>query len=116
MGRYYTGDIEGKFLFAMQPSDAADRFGVSGNQANLFYCFGEENLTEVEEELRNIAKSLGDKFSIVLRLLNHGFCDDDLKRLGVSEDDIREIADFDLGLKIRRCIKLNGYCQFEAEL
>ncbi len=116
MGRYYSGDIEGKFLFAMQPSDAADRFGVSGNQASLFYYFGEENLAEVEEELRNIAKSLGDKFSKALRLFNHGFCGDDLKRLGVSEDDIREIADFDLGLKIRRCIKRQGYCEFEAEL
>ncbi len=28
MGRYYSGDIEGKFWFAVQSSYAADRFGV----------------------------------------------------------------------------------------
>ena len=27
MGRYYNGDIEGKFWVAVQPSDAAARFG-----------------------------------------------------------------------------------------
>ena len=30
MGRYYTGDIEGKFAFGVQASDAADQFGVEG--------------------------------------------------------------------------------------
>ena len=30
MGRYYSGDIEGKFAFGIQSSDAADRFGVIG--------------------------------------------------------------------------------------
>ena len=30
MGRYYTGDIEGKFWFGIQSSNSADRFGVIG--------------------------------------------------------------------------------------
>ena len=28
MGRYYYGDIEGKFMFAVQSSDAGERFGA----------------------------------------------------------------------------------------
>ena len=28
MGRYTSGDLEFKFWFAVQPSDAADRFGI----------------------------------------------------------------------------------------
>ena len=32
MGRYYNGDIEGKFWFAVQSSDCADRFGSIGEQ------------------------------------------------------------------------------------
>jgi hypothetical protein len=28
MGRYYHGDIEGKFMFGVQSSDDADFFGV----------------------------------------------------------------------------------------
>ena len=30
MGRYYSGDIEGKFWFAVQDSDDADHFGIEG--------------------------------------------------------------------------------------
>lgn len=26
MGRYYNGDIDGKFMFAVQPSNAGERF------------------------------------------------------------------------------------------
>ena len=28
MGRYYGGDIEGKFWFGVQSSDDADHFGI----------------------------------------------------------------------------------------
>ena len=28
MGRYYNGDVEGKFMFAIQGSDAHERFGA----------------------------------------------------------------------------------------
>ena len=52
MGRYYYGDIEGKFWFAVQSSDAADRFGVIGEEPHyLEYDFTEDDLEEVEEEL-----------------------------------------------------------------
>ena len=39
MGRYYSGDIEGKFWFAVQSSDDADNFGVEGDSAFLNYYF-----------------------------------------------------------------------------
>ena len=53
------GDIEGKFWFAVQPSDAADRFGVYGNQPNyLEYDFTEDNLEEVEEELEKYKRTI----------------------------------------------------------
>ena len=32
MGRYYRGDIEGKFLFGIQESNDADFFGTKGIQ------------------------------------------------------------------------------------
>ena len=35
MGRYYEGDINGKFMFGVQASNAADRFGVEGNTLDL---------------------------------------------------------------------------------
>ena len=33
MGRYYSGDINGKFMFAVQPSDAGERFGATEQES-----------------------------------------------------------------------------------
>ena len=44
MGRYYSGDIEGKFLVTVQPSNAADRFGVFGEATSLSYIFDRDDL------------------------------------------------------------------------
>lgn len=65
MGRYYSGDINGKFAFAVQDSDAADRFGMTGSQpAYLCYYYEEENFEvgELEEIINNVNK--GIKFII----------------------------------------------------
>ena len=52
MGRYINVDINRKLWFAVQSSDAADRFGVTGNKPEeLYYYFDTENLEEIEEEL-----------------------------------------------------------------
>ena len=51
MGRYYDGDINGKFMFAVQSSAAADRFGSEGNHNYLEYYFDDEHLPTIEKEL-----------------------------------------------------------------
>jgi hypothetical protein len=119
MGRYYSGDIEGKFWFAIQSSDAADRFGVMGTQPEeLQYYFGEENLVEVEEEILNIEHSLGEKKQIIDKFFeeNNGYNDKMLEEAGISKEELSEYADLLLGIKIRDCIKENGECSFDAEL
>lgn len=50
MGRYYHGDIEGKFWFAMMSSDVASVFGDYGE--DMFYCEEREcevRASEIEE-------------------------------------------------------------------
>ena len=119
MGRYYSGDIEGKFWFAVQSSDAADRFGVVGEQPNeLQYFFYEEHLVEIEEEILNIENSLGDKKQILDKFFeeNNGYTDENLIELGVSKDELSDYADLGLGIKIRDQIKEFGECSFTAEL
>ena len=119
MGRYYSGDIEGKFWFAVQSSDAADRFGVIGVQpAELQYYFSEENLVEVEEEILNIEHSLGDKKKIITKFFeeNNGYNDKMLEEAGISKEELSEYADLQLGIKIRNCIIKSGECSFDAEL
>ena len=119
MGRYYSGDIEGKFWFAVQSSNAADRFGQQGYEPNYInYSFQEEDLEAVEEEIANIEATLGDKkqklddfFASV-----NGYNDKDIEALGITKEELSDYADLGLGIKIRDCIKENGSCEFEAEL
>ena len=124
MGRYYYGDIEGKFWFAVQSSDAADRFGVYGNQPNyLEYDFTEDNLEEVEEELEAIKRNLGENLDKLENFFKDGSSGDDEKLaiiLNCEPEEVRGIisdyADYELGIEIRDSIKKIGYCHFTAEL
>ena len=118
MGRYYNGDIEGKFWFAVQSSNSADRFGVTGNEpAYLEYWFDENNLEDVEVEIKNIEKSLGDKIKIIEDFFkkNNAYTDVMLNQVKISVEELSEYADLKLGIQIRDCIKENGQCSFQAE-
>ena len=124
MGRYISGDIETKLWFAIQPSDAADRFGVTGYQPEtLEYWFQEEDLVSVENEINSIADSLGKYKDLLDKFFNekYAYNDEQLsKYLQVDEKEtkklLREYADLELGIKIRDCIKENGECSFSAEM
>ena len=62
MGRYYSGDINGKFWFGVQSSNAADRFGRIGETPSyLDYYFDIDDLPEVEAEIQRIESTLGEK-------------------------------------------------------
>jgi hypothetical protein len=118
MGRYYSGDIDGKFWFAVQSSDCADRFGVSGETPNVLnYNFGSDDLEGVEEEIKNIEEALGDKVSIITEFFekNNSYNDEKLAEAGITKEELSEYADLELGKKIRDCIVENGECNFEAE-
>ena len=123
MGRYTSGDIEHKFWFATQNSDAADRFGVTGVQPEeLYYYFDRGNLDDVEEELNVIKKQLG-KYRTKMKEFfksNSAYTDEALaKYLDLPEAKVKTLlsayADYELGMKIRKCILENGQCEFTAE-
>lgn len=119
MGRYYNGDIEGKFWFAVQSSTAADRFGVTGETPNFIdYYFAEEDLPGVEEEITNIQNSLGNRVKILDDFFekNNGYNDKMLEEINITREELADYADLKLGIQIRDCIKDNGYCGFTAEL
>ena len=124
MGRYYNGDIEGKFWVAVQPSDTADRFGVKGEPPNeLVYFFDRSDLPKVEEELKRIDDYLGEKrIKLDKFFAEHSFYTDEqlCDLLGVKSFDrlrfiLREYADYCLGVQVRDCIKQQGVCSFTAE-
>ena len=119
MGRYYSGDIEGKFMFGVQKSNSADRFGFKGQEPqHLEYYFMDDDLEQVEAEILNIETSLGDKLEVLKDLFeNYDIYDDDLLReKNIIEHDLSEYADLLLGIKIRDCINRTTECSFTAEL
>lgn len=126
MGRYYDGDIHGKFWFGIQSSDAADRFGVSGVEPNyLEYWFQQEHLEQVQEELKRIEKGLGKRFEMLQEWYNNGVAGttdkDFMEYLNIKDDNemrkvLSEWADYLLGKQIEQCIFDKGDCSFTAEL
>ena len=124
MGRYYLGDIEGKFWPTVQNSDAADRFGVIGHQPEeLYYHFDEESLPEIYQELSNIATNLGSNLILLHKFFeeNDSYSDEKVAEyLKVEPNAIQNIlkdyADYELGLKIAEAVRTTGQCEFTAEL
>jgi len=130
MGRYYEGDITGKFWFAVQSSNAPARFGGQEYEPNYInYYFGEEQLDEVKKELERIEEILGEDLKRLEHFFdnNNGYndkmivswykdhfnetiCDEEVK------DMLVEYADYELGVKIANCIKEEGQCNMNCEL
>ena len=102
MGRYYNGDIEGKFWFAVQPSDAAERFGVAACEPSVInYYFDKYNLETVQEELESIENKVDiEKLTNFFETRN-GYCDEDLDEADITDSDVRDYADYVLGRKLK---------------
>ena len=124
MGLYTRGDIDHKIWFAVQNSDAADRFGVTGVQhEELYYYFDEDSLPGIKQELKNIEDKLGNNLVLMNKFFeeNTSYTDEKLaKYLNVDEKEAKillsEYADYDLGLKIAEAVRTTGQCEFTAEL
>ena len=123
MGRYYSGDIDGKFWFAVQSSDAADRFGVTGYEPNYIeYYFTQENLPEIKKELSKIKKTIGsENFKKLQNFFKKegGYNDEILRENGILEiwnEHDEDYADYILGEKIKNYLKNNYSCSFKADL
>lgn len=115
MGRYYSGDIEGKFMFAVQSSTSADRFGSTYCEPGYVdYYFDEDQLDTIEEELEKL-KPAYDKVSKFFET-RISWNDEQRDEAGLTEKDMSDYADYVLGDKIKKCILENGSCGFSAEL
>ena len=123
MGRYITGDINRKLWFAVQSSDAANRFGVTGYEpAYLEYQFEQDDLSKVQEELKAIENSIGEdnlkKLNDFFEKIN-GYNDKIMMEHNILEiwnKYKKDYADYLLGKEIEKCIIETGQCYFNAEL
>ena len=122
MGRYYNGDINGKFWFAIQSSDDAEQFGAIPHEPG-YISYVADDLETVKKRLHEIFDELkipplmldiesvpGDETKFYDEYREY------LKKHG-SSDVINGLwASLNIGLKIYFCVKTEGYCSFEAEI
>ena len=119
MGRYYNGDIEGKFWFGVQSSTDASFFGGEKYEPNYVeYQFITEDLPTIKEGIDKCNEALGNNKEKLDRFFekNNGYNDDMLKKDGLDPSLIEWYARLDLGVKIFACVTSKGECNFEAEL
>ena len=127
MGRYYTGDIEGKFWFAVQGSTNADRFGRTHCEpSHVEYYFDKEALPEIKEGIQKILDNLGEYKEAFDEFFkkNNGYNDQMLKDFFIEKKMdtsnlrklLEEYADLELGRKIENCVEETSSCFFHAEL
>lgn len=102
MGRYYNGDIEGKFMFGVQGSDAGERFGAEQQESHYVeYYVNRDNYDKIVKILDEI-KSNGhvDRVEKMFEKEN-GWNDEILAKYGVSNKDMEEYADYEMGLQMK---------------
>lgn len=134
MGRYYTGDIEGKFWFAVQSSEDARNFGGTSHYVFLEDDVHEENPIEIEFQFtRNDMKSIKlgikeceEELGKLKSMLDHFFKKESgynipqmCKYLECDEDKtemlLEKYARLELGVKIKACVEEKGQCCFSGE-
>tara|TARA_Y100000768_G_scaffold362913_1_gene322086 strand:- start:353 stop:733 length:381 start_codon:yes stop_codon:yes gene_type:complete len=126
MGRYYSGDIEGKFLFGVQESNDADFFGTKGQPEDIIYDFGENQIDEIKAGIKTCYEKLGQAKEGLDSYFddNDMFNDEEIAKYFLNKynekinvpKSLKWYARLKLGEQIKNCVEEKGYCYFRAEL
>ena len=126
MGRYYNGDIDGKWWFGVQSSTTPERFGAEPSFVEYTIC----NDDDFKDEMKELKKGLGDKRKMFKKFFEKKtayndemlmeffkpkypkYTDTDLRK------DLSEYADYEFGLKVIKHFKDNDdeVCLINSEL
>jgi hypothetical protein len=132
MGRYYSGDIEGKFWFGVQSSDDANYFGgvevevedeESEEVMSMEYFFEKEDLEDINAGIKECLDGLGEAKQKIDGYFEtrSGYNDITMsEELGISVEKLRDnltlYARLRLGNQIKECVEKRGKCYFTADL
>jgi len=129
MGRYYSGDIDGKFWFAVQDSTSPERFGAVENQSHISYEIPKDDF--IYDQLIKIEDDMGDYLEVYEDFFNQdrGYNDEELSdyakvrglsgNLDVIKEMLTDYADWLLGMQILDFFDDNpseSYLHMEAEI
>ena len=124
MGRYYSGDIEGKFWFGVQSSDDASFFGGTESEPNwINYYFDKDDLSDIKKGIQQCEEELGENLGKLDTFYKkHIVYNDETlsKETGIEKGTLAFLLEWyarlELGRKILTYVQENGDCSFEAEL
>lgn len=131
MGRYYDGDISGKFWFAVQSSRDAIHFGGKEEleEDEAHYYFTSEDMPKIEEGITQTLSFLGEDKMKLDQFFSEprGYNDQMIAALLEIEGDEKTVkmkvlaalmayARWELGEQIKACVLEKGECGFSAEL
>lgn len=124
MGRYYSGNIEGKFWFGVQSSEDGEFFGMWGSPPTVTY-YGDD-LDAAKIGLDKCEEVLGENLERLKAFFdNHNSYNDEMIHKEWEEKYDEEIniketlvwfARHRLGSEIVKAIEEDGYCSYEAEI
>jgi hypothetical protein len=126
MGRYYDGDIDGKWWFGVQSSTTPEKFGAEPSFIEYTIYKGEE----FADTMKELKKGLGDKIKILDEFFDKqiAYSNDDLLEYvkkthseytnSELDNDLSHYADYKFGLDVAKHFKESGedYCSISSEL
>ena len=124
MGRYYHGDIEGKFWFGIQPSDDPEFFGAE-RQEPEFISYYTEDLESIAAGIDICKNKLGKYYNDICKFYTEVVSDPKYAQTLTEWLDVNEqtadhlmcwYARLELGEKMYKQVKENGSCSIEAEV
>ena len=127
MGRYYDGNINGKFWFGVQSTNDGEFFGMQEDTPSMISYYSND-LETAKERLGDCKKALGNNLSRLNAFFNKskGYNNEmivnwykDNYNKAVTLEDIKEMltwfARYELGKKIVKAIEDEGECYYNAE-
>lgn len=128
MGRYYTGNIEGKFWFGIQSSSDGEFFGMEGQEHNTIPYYS-DNMGLAKKGIDLCVETLGDDKKILDDFFeaNNSYNDNMIVKWykekhnkEVTEGDVHDMltwyARLSLGKKIVEAMEKEGNCYYDAEM
>lgn len=119
MGRYYSGDIEGKFWFGVQSSYAPENIG--GELIRVTFSFCDKRV--VDFHIQRLTNDLDGKAEKLDKFFEEHHCYNDkelAEYLEIKEDELKwvlkQYADLELARQVSDHLKENDCCQIDCEL
>mgnify|MGYP006408842195 FL=1 len=126
MGRYYDGDVEGKWWFGVQSSDTPERFG--GYETHIDYTICNDDT--FKSGIKLIKEDLGDKLEWLQQFFdeNNGYNDAMLMEFMIKKNprydkselsqDLENFADYEFAMQVKEYFDETGEecCNVNSEL